>query len=79
MSHHPNIAATAAATVAATIAGVMLLDLAAGGAWVEHMQAAEQWCNSLNGTMTVERAMIDGGAHCQTPDGELIRYEGQNL
>lgn len=43
----------------------------------ETMEAAEQWCNAMNGTLTFERVIGDGGLHCQTADGRLIKYTGQ--
>lgn len=65
--------------VAAGVLGIVLLDLAASGTWVEHAQAAERWCKTMNGSITIENAIIDGGIHCRTPDGDLVRYTDQNL
>jgi len=71
----------AATLIAVVVLAVVVLELLGGisGTYIDQMEAAQQWCNSLNGTLTMERAIINGGAHCQTPNGSLIRYQGQNL
>jgi len=40
------------------------------------MQAAEQWCHSMNGSLGVSRVIGEtGGLHCRAPNGTLVEYQ----
>jgi len=40
------------------------------------IQAAEQWCHSMNGSLGVSRVIGEhGGLHCRAPNGTLVEYQ----
>jgi hypothetical protein len=61
-----------------TIAAVVVAELLALPTGEMHatMQAAEQWCHSMNGSLGVSRVIGEhGGLHCRQPNGTLVEYQ----
>lgn len=64
--------------IAITIATIVVTELLALP--TAEMQAttatAEQWCHSMNGTLSVSHVVGEtGGLHCRLPNGTLLDYQ----